>query len=265
MGGMALLQDVGITLNRLDYSETSQVIVFFTREHGKVRAIGKGIKRSTKTRFAPGIDLLEAGEMVFSIRQPRQEALALLTEWKQRQAFSGLRARLARLHAAQYATEVTAALTEDWDPHPILYDGLRAVLENLSTAEAVWPALVAYQGLVLQQVGSAPDLEVCAACQRPPRDEGEVWFSSFEGGLLCRDCEAVFAEKRLVDPRALSLLRGRSPERGEAADPQVRTRGMKAPDPWISAFDVLNYHLAHLMGREPLLAPKLTQMPAPPG
>ncbi len=275
---MALIQDTGVTLKRLDFSESSQVLVIFTREHGKVRAIAKGIKRSTKTRFATAIDLLEVGDMVFSVRQPRQETLAIITEWKQRQALAGLREKLARLYAGQYAAEVTAALTVDWDPHSGLFDGLLVVLQELCESEVVLEAIVAYQGLLLREIGSWPELEVCVACRRPPSAEGDLWFSSFEGGLLCRDCEPGFAEKRLVDRRAVDWIRGhgtrddsagggsnmatREPPpvaRGKPCHPAPPVARGKPCHPGVAeaAFAVLNYHIAHLMGREPLLASKL--------
>ena len=68
---MPLIRDTAVVLGRLDYSETSQVIVLLTREHGKVRAIAKGIKRGTKQRFAAGIDLLEIGSVVLTSKQAR--------------------------------------------------------------------------------------------------------------------------------------------------------------------------------------------------
>ncbi len=61
---MALISDRAIVLRRLDYSETSQILALFTREYGQVRVIAKGIKRSTRSRFAVGIDLLEVGQVV---------------------------------------------------------------------------------------------------------------------------------------------------------------------------------------------------------
>lgn len=249
---MALIQDTAVTLRRLDFSETSQVMVFFTREHGKVRAIGKGIKRSTKTRFAVGIDLLEVGDMMLSVRQPRQEALAILTEWKPRRALSGLREKLSRLYAGQYAGETTAALTEDWDPHPALYDGLLNALETLCDAEAVLDPIVAYQSVLLEQIGAWPELDVCVSCRRSPPAEGNLYFSSLDGGLLCRDCEAGFVEKRLVERGAMAVLRG------QAATTTVANGERQWSESDVeAAFEVLNYHIAHQMGREPLLTPKL--------
>ena len=73
---MPLIRDAAVVLGRIDYSESSQILVLFTREHGKVRAIAKGAKRSTKTRFAPGVDLLDIGTVIFSVRHERAEGLA---------------------------------------------------------------------------------------------------------------------------------------------------------------------------------------------
>jgi DNA repair protein RecO (recombination protein O) len=239
---MTLISDQGVVLRRLDYSETSQVLVVFTRSHGKVRAIAKGAKRSTRTRFAVGVDLLEAGDLVVSIRSARQQELATLTEWKQRRAFAALRDRLARLYAAQYSAEVTAGLTEDWDPHEQLYQALLALLERLCEADQTLPPLVAFLTEMLSEVGVVPRFEACVSCHRPISPPRQVHFSSFEGGLLCRDCEGAFVEKRLVPLHALPVLQG------HRSDNQKAQR---------SAFEVLNYHVSHLMGRAPLLATKV--------
>jgi DNA repair protein RecO (recombination protein O) len=237
--GMALSADQAIVLRRLDYSETSQVLVFFGRARGKIRAIAKGIKRSTRSRFAAAIDLLDVGHLVYSTRSARQAELAILTEWTQSEAFIGLRGRLQRLYAAQYAAEVVAGLTEDWDPHPALYDGLLSLLSALSDADAVLDPVVSFQRTLLLEIGSFPELEACVGCGRVVGEVEPLWFSSFEGGLLCRDCEAAHAEKRAVAPGALPALRGDA----------------SAGAPVAAAFDLYNYHTAHLMGRNPLLAP----------
>ena len=234
---MPLIRDTAVVLRRLDYSETSQVIVLFTREHGKVRAIAKGIKRSTKTRFATGIDLLDVGRVLFSSRQERSPTLATMTEWKQARSLSGLREKLFRLHGGQYAAEITGHLTEDWDPHGGLFDALTSTLAELSWALEPLGSVVRYQFDLLESIGSLPRFDACVLCGRVT---DLTHFSSFEGGMVCRHCEPVQIEKREVSRATLRLLQSRG--RGEA---------LTAP------FAVLNYHLAHLMGREPLLASRL--------
>ena len=163
---MPLIQDEAITLRRLDYSETSQVLVFFTREHGRKRLIAKGIKRSTKKKFAVGIDLLERGRAVFTTGRSNHQGLGTLAEWRQTDVHLGLRNNLQRLYAAQYASEITTAMTEDEDPHPQLYDALAELLEKLSDGSEPLPAVIDYQCALLHAAGFWPDLNRCVVCDR---------------------------------------------------------------------------------------------------
>ena len=266
---MSLISDKAIVLRRLDYSETSQILALFTREHGQVRVIAKGIKRSTRLRFAVGIDLLELGHVVWSARADRPQNLGILTEWKQVNAFVGLRERLERLHAAQYAAEITAELTTDQDPHPTLFDHLKLFLGKLSAGPRACPGLNSqeqsashsairnpnsaipkssraladlceFQRSLLTEIGLMPQGGDCVGCRSaitPERAEG-VYFTSHEGGLLCRDCEANYVEKRRVSPGAVRILAG-----GPIEDPLAG-----------ELFALLNYHISHLMHKEPRLA-----------
>lgn len=247
---MAIIRDDAVVLTRLDYSETSQVIVLFTRGHGKVRAIAKGIKRGTKTRFAAGIDLLDIGHVVVSApkaEQERSSRLATVTEWKQTGSLWSLREKLFRLHGAQYTAEITSQLTEDWDPHGGLFEALVSTLVELSAAPEPLGPVVEYQLRLLESVGSLPRFDACVLCGRRNH---LTHFSSFEGGMVCRDCEPAQIEKREVSSAALQIcMMGTAyPSRAQVASPA---------DPPAGAFSLLNYHIAHLMGREPLLTAKL--------
>jgi DNA repair protein RecO (recombination protein O) len=161
--------------------------------------------------------------------------LATVTEWKQTESLGGLRERLARLRAAEYAAEVVAGLTEDWDPHPTVFDGLVGLLRELCEASDTVTPLVRFQRGLLTDVGSWPEFRACLSCGRVDGGQAVAYFSSHEGGLLCRDCEAAFVEKLEVAPDTL---------RGLIGQPDA----VSAP----SAFGVLNYHISHLMGRAPL-------------
>jgi len=238
---MQSILDDAIVLGRLDYSETSQVLVLFAREHGKIRAIAKGIKRGTKTRFATGIDLLDVGTVVLSVRRERQEGLATLTEWKQTRSLSGLREKLFRLNGAQYVSEITAQLTEDWDPHPELFDALMEGLVSLSDAGEPIGDTVRYQAALLTSIGGMPRLDACMSCHRV---DDLVYFSSFQGGLICKHCEAAHVEKRQLSPNLVESLRRVA-------------RGGDVGEDGIAVFSLLNYHISHSMGREPRLAQHL--------
>jgi len=276
MVAMPVIGDEAVVLGRLDFSETSQILVLFTREHGKVRAIAKGVKRSTRTRFAVGVDLLDIGRVMLSSRHERGEALATLTEWKQTRSLSGLREKLERIHAAQYAAEITMHLTEDWDPHAELFDALTATLARLADAVEALPIVVAFQVALLEQIGSAPRFDACVMCGR----ESELaHFSSFEGGLICRHCEPGQVEKWAVGEATVALLRRQQESEwrrakgrlsiGDCRLPETKTEANERPTEnaqstkrsVVGSFALLNYHIAHLMGREPLLARSLVPRP----
>jgi len=244
---VALVKDMAIVLRRLDYSETSQVLAVFTREHGQVRLIAKGVKRSTKTRVATGIDLLELGQAVFSLRSGKEDNLATLTEWRQEDGFAHLRRDLARCYAAQYAAEITSQLTEVHDPHVRLFDALHQFLLALALEDAV-VALVGYLWLLLREIGLRPDVARCANCGRPVEDRGLLYFSSREGGAICRDCEPAMVEKRRIPPPVARAL-------------AQETFGDKSIA--VQAFDLLDYHFTELLSHPPRTSRPLRQALGP--
>ncbi|MBK8269413.1 MAG: DNA repair protein RecO [Planctomycetes bacterium] len=227
---MSLLKDMAVVLRRLDYSETSQVLAVFTREHGQERLIAKGIKRGTKTRVAVGVDLLELGHVVYSSNPNKAEVLGVMTEWRQIDSYPHLRADLSRLYAAQYAAEVTSQLTEPHDPHVALFDGLVELLQLLS-GDDVLRMLIQYLRKLLLEIGMKPEGTVCMNCGRGVTGDPIIYFSSRQGGAICRDCEPAVVEKRRVTAEELAILDG-------------ATGG---PSSLARVFDLLDYHLREIM------------------
>lgn len=247
---MPPISDQAICLRRLDYSESSQVLVLLTRQHGKQRLIAKGIKRPGKKRLAVGVDLLELGQVCFWRRTERSETLGILTEWSQRQSFLAVRADLQRLYAAQYAAEITAELTAEADPHVGLFDGLVALLEALAAGAAPLEALLGFARLLLQEVGLTPELSRCVSCGRRPGPREPLYLSAGEGGLICRDCESARLEKHRVTAAAVEAFRSPPPASHHAA---------------LQAFDLLDYYISHAMRRRPRVSALLRSALGPGG
>lgn len=235
---------MAVVLKRLDYSETSQVIAVFTREHGQERLIAKGIKRGTRSRVAVGVDLLELGHLVYSSNPNKTEALGILTEWRQVESFPHLRGDLARLYAAQYAAEVTAQLTEVHDAHAALFDGLIALLRRLANHDPL-AALVEFLLVLLREVGLRPQWSLCTNCGREVRGDPTIYFSSRQGGVICRDCEPAMIEKRRIEgPTLQRICAMEASESGDGG----RSEPIASADA-ARAFDLLDYHLREIMSR----------------
>lgn len=225
---MATESDQAVVLRLTEFSETSQIVTLFAAGHGQLRLIAKGARRSTKKRFAAGLDLLELGEVTF-VPAHGDAQLGTLTEWAQQDAFAGLRRDTLRLYAALYAVELTAELTAESDPHPTLFQALVGALRGLASEQPAAPLVPAFQHALLQAIGLAPNLEACVSCGRPAGPRGPVYFSAGSGGLLCRDCEPHQVEKRRISGDLLTA----GPAQGRTAE-------------WFELFD---YYLTHVAGR----------------
>lgn len=230
---MAAIKDHAIVLRHLDYSESSQVLAMLTRDHGQQRLIGKGLKRSTKKQVAVGIDLLERGEVVFLPAIRSEAGLGTLTEWRQTQPFLGLRVTLPRWYAAQYAAEITAAMTEQGDPHPGLFEAIEQLLTTLCTSEEVAGPLVAFQRILLEQAGLWPDLTRCVTCDLPAPEGRAAFYSAQQGGLVCRICQPKTQETRKIGAAVLAALRE------DHCDAETLP----------AVLDLLDYTIAHVIGR----------------
>jgi DNA repair protein RecO (recombination protein O) len=247
---MPVRTDLAVVLRLSDYSETSQIVTLFAARGGLVRLIAKGSRRGTRKRFAAGLDLLEHGEVSYT--PPRGDAgLGTLTEWTQRDAFTDLRRDLLRQYGGLYAVELVAKLTEEYDPHPDLFDALLELLNRLAgqqsgaapsadTPAEPAAAIVHFQSALLRAIGYAPVMRQCVNCGKPRVRGTRAYFSSSAGGLICRDCEMHHVEKRRISPAMLD------------GSPSARSA--------IEWFSLLDYHLTNIAGRSFASAQRLREL-----
>ncbi|MEN6425286.1 MAG: DNA repair protein RecO [Phycisphaerales bacterium] len=205
-----LTKDRAVCIRTVDYSETSQVVVLFGRLSGKIRALAKGSKRP-KSPFDGPIEVLSFGDIVFS--GVRKENLATLTEFQPKPVRGELRRNLYALHCSQFAAELVDLLTDDYDPHPDLFDQFVQFLEDIeegrlgSDRRSILIRLILFQLVVLYEVGLRPILSACANCKRPFSETwGESYFSHAANGLICRDCEMSFPDRILLGIKAVKYL-----------------------------------------------------------
>ncbi len=234
-------RDRAICLYATDFSETSQVVHLLTREHGVVHLLAKGSKRATSATGGR-IDLLSTGEVVFI--PSRSESLGTLTEFTEATNHSPLRKRLAALNGALYMVEITRMLLAEGDPYPPVFDLLAAALDRLDKPEAPVAAVLAYfQWRLLGHVGLLGEMSHCLNCGRP-LDRRRTYFTSREGGMLCRECEGGWTEKRHVSGDALAAVAALT------AMQQRRPATLSEPQA-LAVLDLLTYHLSYQLGRTP--------------
>jgi len=206
-----LTKDSAICIRAVDYSETSQIVTFFAKAAGKFTAIAKGSKRP-KSAFDGPIEVFSYGRIVFS--DSNREKLATLTEFQQKPSLTGLSKNLFALNCASFAIELLNSLTDDYDPHPQLFDSfidfLRSVNEPRATSDGrrgPISLLILFQLTLLKEVGLMPVLNYCINCKNAFSSAWQGgYFSSSANGLVCRDCEAAFPDRIAVTTSAAKCL-----------------------------------------------------------
>jgi len=203
--------DDAVCIRAIDYSETSQIATFFTRNTGKIGAIAKGSKRP-KSAFDGPIEIFAHGRLVFS--GSNRQGLATLTEFQQQPGFSNLPKDLFVLNCCFFAAELVNLLTGDYDAHPGLFDNF---LEFLQNADQLRPSadlhrdilalLIRFQLDLLKEIGLLPVLNSCVNCKKTFSPAWpEIYFSNPANGLLCKDCETSFPEKMRLTKSAADCL-----------------------------------------------------------
>jgi DNA repair protein RecO (recombination protein O) len=179
---MPTITDTAICLRRWDFSETSQTISLFTRDHGVIRGLAKGAKRE-KGAFSGGLDVLTRGQVVAIVKPGRD--LATITEWHLEETFRVLRQRLDANRAGLFMADLVHHMVTVHDPHPDLFDALVRGLRDLSDPARAGDALLALQWTLLVETGYRPELDRDAGGGGAlPADEPVLAFSPRAGGVV---------------------------------------------------------------------------------
>ena len=158
---MSLEKATAIVLRTIDWSETSSIVTLFTREFGKISGLAKGARRP-KGPFESALDLLALCRIVFLRKS--SDALDLLTEAKLERRFRPAQGDLSSLYAGYYVAELLGELTDEYDPHPELFDAADATLSALRTQPAVASLVLRFELTALRVLGHLPSLDACVEC-----------------------------------------------------------------------------------------------------
>jgi DNA repair protein RecO (recombination protein O) len=197
---VSLFRDRGVVLRTYRLGEADKIIVFLTERHGKVRAVAKGVRKTT-SKFGGRLEPLTQVDLL--LWQGRGD-LDIVNQVEVLNAFRPVREDLDRMPRGVALLEVSDQLAQERHPDPRLYAMLVGALGALAE-ERSSPALVApsffLKALVLE--GAGPVLDECAACGEPDGAVELVAFDLAAGGTLCR----AHRSGRHMSPGALVLLR----------------------------------------------------------
>jgi DNA repair protein RecO (recombination protein O) len=191
---VSLYRDEGVVLRTMRLGEADRIVTLLTRGHGKVRAVAKGVRKTT-SKFGGRLEPLSHVALLCW----KGRELDIVTQAEVTEGFRTVREDLSRVAKAFTVLEVADQLSQEHHPAPRLYEMVLGALRALAAQDSA--TLVA--GFLLKALaleGSAPMVDACASCGA----EGElVAFDLLQGGALCGDCR----RGRPLSPAALEMVR----------------------------------------------------------
>lgn len=243
---MAAEKTVALVIRTVDFSETSKIVTFFSRDHGKLGVMAKGARR-LKSAFEVALDLLSLCSICV-LRKPSAE-LDLLTEASLLERFAGLRTNLAGLYGAYYIAELLDGLTQPHQPHPKLFDATVEAVRQLAERDDRFMVLCQYQLFLLKDLGYAPNLERCVACGAAVARSARMAYSISAGGLLCSACERFHSSALHVQGGTIQAMRLL-----QTNDAVLIRRLVVAPHTRAELWRIISTHVRNLLGRTPRTA-----------
>jgi len=177
-------RDDAVVLRTYKSREYDRVVVLWTREHGKVRVIAKGVRKTTSRLGAA----LEALAYVRVDLVATRGDLYVARHVAHLEHLATLRSSYDRINAGYAVVEVVDAIPSDDVADEAIFDLLVRVLLTLDQA-AFEPALVpaSFYLRLLALDGSEPVVDACVNCGRT---EPLVSFDAAVGGTLCPNCRS---------------------------------------------------------------------------
>jgi DNA repair protein RecO (recombination protein O) len=208
--------DEAVVLRTFKSGEADRIAVLWTKNHGKVRVVARGARKTT-SKLGAGLEPLTWATVdLVATRGDLYVTRAVRTV----EHLTVLRADYDRLNAGFAALEALDALVEDGAPDEAIFDVLTRVLKTLNDTAYV-PALVpaSFFLRLLALDGSALDASRCVACEV---DGPLVSFNATAGGTLCATCrsgsrlsaDAVVLLQRILGGDLAAVLREANPAGG---------------------------------------------------
>ena len=196
---MGLYRDSAVVIRTSRLGEADRIITLLTRDHGRIRAVAKGVRR-TKSKFGAR---LEPGSAV-DVQLHTGKTFDIITEAVTHENFGdALSSDYQKWTIASTILEVAERFAgNEGEPSVQQFLLLVGALKSLAY-EAHHPSLIldAYLLRSLSLAGYAPSMTICSRCEAPGPHR---FFSLVGGGSVCNSCKPPASAT--ASPETLKLM-----------------------------------------------------------
>lgn len=242
----------GMVLRIVEFSETSCVVWWYTREFGRINTLAKGAYRR-RSPYEGAIDLLAISRLVFLSKS--SEGLELLTEARLEHSFRAGRHSLNRLLCGYHIVELVTRWFDAHDPHPFFYDRMREAVRLIDQNGFLPRIVTGLELALLRSTGYEPAWDQCVNCGAPQLSTPRVSFSTLEGGVICSRCRA--GRRQIVSVRLEIVEFLQRLARAESLDSN-QERELDLQGGWGEVRGLMGQVLQHRLGAPLKILPMLS-------
>lgn len=194
---MPTYRDEAVILRTHKLGEADRIVTMLSRRHGKIRAVAKGVRR-TSSKFGARLEPF----MVADVQLYEGRSLDVVQQAESLGSYgAAIAAHYDRYTAAHAMVETADRLSDaeaTREQYLLLVGGLRALSQGEHAARSI---LDSYLLRVMSLSGWAPSLHDCARCAAPGPHNS---FVAQLGGIVCASCAPPGSAR--VAPGTLALL-----------------------------------------------------------
>lgn len=204
---MANYKAQAINLKSYNLGEADKIMVMYSRQHGLLRCVAKGVKKPTSSLGAR-MQLLVANNLLLA----EGKNMDIVCQAEVIEGFSSSKNDITKLIYSFYCAEIVNhfGLENDMNCENI-YDIIFEVLKNISIfssiEEILW-TVIRFKLKLMEQVGYAVAFDSCVKCnEREQVFSNYHFFCAESGGVICSNCNEKTIKTLEIDKRHINVFR----------------------------------------------------------
>lgn len=175
-----------INLKSYNLSESDKIVLMYSKEHGLIKGVAKGVKKP-KSKLGARMDNLVANKVMLY----KGKNLDTICQAESLNTFNQTRQDLDKIVLSSYVSEIVSIFGVEDDPSSKeVYDLFYKALDRISNSESKKDAMIAvikFQLKMMLIVGFGLEFDSCLCCREEILNE-DMYFSIQMGGVVCQEC-----------------------------------------------------------------------------
>lgn len=198
-----ILKTEAVVLSKLNYSDSSKIAHFYTKDFGKISAIIKGA-RAKNNKIGAIIDPINLLEIVFYRKETRE--IQLVSNAELISFFPDTKNDFDKLKFSYAIIELVNMLTHESEVNLRLFNGMKKILESINASKETPDILfMRFFVFILQEAGFELQLNACILCEKKIKGS-EINGFNYEKGILCKACSVEHLISTKLNMELFELL-----------------------------------------------------------